>query len=134
MNYSGCLLVLENPGTSEKSWILERGPRNPENPDILLIIPENFQNNTHYLFKQETMMINNCTSQNAFAIININKEERKLIFWLPLSEQCWKKQQTCSICWRVVLLLRVIKWNAIEEMETFPNNWYWKKSYLWFFS
>jgi len=33
------------------------------------------------LFKQEKMMIKNCSSQNEFAIINIiNKEEKKLIF------------------------------------------------------
>jgi len=52
----------------------------PENPEILLIISEKFQNNTQYLFKQETMMIKNCWSKTEFAIININKEERKSIF------------------------------------------------------
>jgi len=49
-----------------------------------------------YLFEQETVMIKNCSSQNEFAIININIESRKLFFWLLLSEKCWKKQQTCS--------------------------------------
>jgi len=54
---------------------LKRGPGNPENFEILLIILKTFQNNTYYLFKQETM-----TSANEFTIVNINKEERKLIF------------------------------------------------------
>ena len=51
-----------------------------ENPEILLIIPEKFQNNMQYLFKRETMMIRNRDSQNEFPMISINKEKRKLIF------------------------------------------------------
>jgi len=60
--------------------MLEKRPGNPENPEILLIIPENFQNNTQYLFKQETMMIKICSSQNEFRMININEEERQYNF------------------------------------------------------
>jgi len=58
---------------------LERGHRDPENPQILLIIREKFQNNKQFLFEQEIMMIKNRGSQNK-AIINMNKEERKSIF------------------------------------------------------
>jgi len=69
-----------NPGTPEKSRISKRRPGNPANPEILLIIQEKSQNNAQYLLKQGTMMIKDCSSQNEIAIININKEGRKLMF------------------------------------------------------
>ena len=69
----------KTPEPRKSPGFLKEGP---ENTEILLIIPEKFQNDTQYLFKQETMMIKNyCSSQNELAIVNIiNKEERKLIF------------------------------------------------------
>ena len=54
----GCLSV------PEKSRILKREPGNPENPEILLFIQENFQNNKKL--------------RTAAHIINIDREGRKL--------------------------------------------------------
>ena len=70
--------VSTSPG---KSQILKTGPVNTENPEILLINPETFQNNTQYLFKQETMMIKNCNSQNEFAnLLTSGKSSRLAAF------------------------------------------------------
>jgi len=63
-------LVPENSGTPEKFRIMKRGPGNPVNPEILVMIPKKFQNN-----KQLRNV-----PHNEFVIININKEGKKLIF------------------------------------------------------
>ena len=61
---------LWNPGKVPDS---EKGARNPGKLQNYTNIPEKIS--TQCLFKQETMMIKNCSSQNEFSIVNINEEE-----------------------------------------------------------
>jgi len=90
----------KSPGFKKRAWKPGKPRNSTNNFRKMFKITRN-----RYLLKLETMMIKHCSSQNEFAIIiSLNIERRKSIFWLPFSEKCWKKQQTCSVCWRAVLL------------------------------